>query len=147
MARWRRRRFFRASPESMKASASGTSSMCSSAPNTDAMRRAGHDATEHVRACCTIWRKSKFNRWSYQLLDQGLLDRTPGDRPILKLKDASWAGVCKGEREVKLLKPKEKAEPIERRRRIVGRRGSRFVRSFARRGAKASRASMACRPM
>jgi ATP-dependent DNA helicase RecQ len=40
----------------------------------------------------------------YQLLDEGLLDRTPGDYPILKLNDASWE-VLHGQRQVRLIKP------------------------------------------
>ncbi len=40
----------------------------------------------------------------YQLLDQGLLARSEGDRPVLLLNDASWA-VMRGNREVRLTKP------------------------------------------
>jgi ATP-dependent DNA helicase RecQ len=40
----------------------------------------------------------------YQLVDQGLLDRTGGDRPVLQLNDDSLA-VLRGEREVKLIEP------------------------------------------
>jgi ATP-dependent DNA helicase RecQ len=36
-----------------------------------------------------------------------LLDRTSGDRPVLKLNDESWK-VLRGQREVKIIKPKEK---------------------------------------
>ncbi|MEX2216186.1 MAG: DNA helicase RecQ [Phycisphaeraceae bacterium] len=43
----------------------------------------------------------------YQLVDQGLLVRTPGDRPTLQLNDQSWA-VMKGQIDVKLLRPKQK---------------------------------------
>ena len=44
----------------------------------------------------------------YQLVDQGLLARTIGDRPILKLNEASWE-VLRGNREVKLLRPKQES--------------------------------------
>ncbi|HZZ27787.1 MAG TPA: DNA helicase RecQ [Pirellulales bacterium] len=44
----------------------------------------------------------------YQLVDQGLLDRTPGERPLLKLNAASRE-VLRGQREVKLLRPKQTA--------------------------------------
>jgi ATP-dependent DNA helicase RecQ len=42
----------------------------------------------------------------YQLLDAELLERTPGDRPVLKLNAASWE-VMRGKRAVKLLQPKK----------------------------------------
>ncbi|MCZ6704784.1 MAG: RQC domain-containing protein, partial [Bacteroidetes bacterium] len=41
----------------------------------------------------------------YQLLDDGLLDRTAEERPVLRLNDASWA-VLRGKRIVRLLQPK-----------------------------------------
>jgi ATP-dependent DNA helicase RecQ len=41
----------------------------------------------------------------YQLIDQRLLDRTEGDRPVVQLNDASWQ-VMRGERTVQLLRPK-----------------------------------------
>ena len=42
----------------------------------------------------------------HQLLDQRLLDRTPGDRPVLKLNDTSWA-VLRGQRAVQLVLPRQ----------------------------------------
>ena len=46
----------------------------------------------------------------YQLVDAGLLERTPGDRPVLKLNAISWE-VLRGHRSVKLIEPsKPKAE-------------------------------------
>jgi ATP-dependent DNA helicase RecQ len=42
----------------------------------------------------------------YQLVDQGLLDRTGGDRPVLRLNPASWE-VLRGKRSVRLLQAKE----------------------------------------
>jgi ATP-dependent DNA helicase RecQ len=42
----------------------------------------------------------------YQLIDAELLERTPGDRPVLKLNAASWE-VLRGKRQVKLLEPKK----------------------------------------
>jgi ATP-dependent DNA helicase RecQ len=41
----------------------------------------------------------------YQLVDQGLLARTPGERPVLHLTDASWE-VLRGKSSVRLLQPK-----------------------------------------
>lgn len=43
----------------------------------------------------------------YQLVDQGVLDRTQTDRPLLKLNAASWA-VMRGERGVRLVMPKKR---------------------------------------
>jgi ATP-dependent DNA helicase RecQ len=42
----------------------------------------------------------------HQLLDQRLLDRTPGDRPVLKLNAASWE-VMRGQRSVQLVQPRQ----------------------------------------
>src|SRR6185437_12498189 len=47
----------------------------------------------------------------YQLIDAGLLERTPGDRPVLKLNAASWE-VMRGKRQVKLLEPR-KSKPAK----------------------------------
>ncbi len=47
----------------------------------------------------------------YQLIDQDLLERTAGDRPVLLLNEASWA-VMRGQRMVRLLQPK--AGPVAR---------------------------------
>ena len=41
------------------------------------------------------------------ILDEGLLERTGDDRPVLKLNDASWA-VLRSQRTVQLLQPKTK---------------------------------------
>ncbi len=43
----------------------------------------------------------------YQLLDQGLLDRTPGDMPVLRL-NADSVAVLRGQREVRLVGPAKK---------------------------------------
>ena len=43
----------------------------------------------------------------YQLIDQGVLERTAGERPILKLNEASWQ-VMRGELPVRLVMPKAK---------------------------------------
>jgi ATP-dependent DNA helicase RecQ len=45
----------------------------------------------------------------YQLLDNGLLERTSDERPVLKLNEASWE-VLRGRRAVRLLQPKMKVE-------------------------------------
>jgi len=41
----------------------------------------------------------------YQLLDDGLLERSTDERPVLRLNEASWA-VLRGQRTVRLLQPK-----------------------------------------
>jgi ATP-dependent DNA helicase RecQ len=41
----------------------------------------------------------------HQLVDQGLLERTPGDRPVLRLNDRSWE-VLRGHLPVRLQRPK-----------------------------------------
>jgi ATP-dependent DNA helicase RecQ len=45
----------------------------------------------------------------YQLLDAGVLERTEGDRPTLRLNDASWQ-VMRGERSVRQLQAPEKVK-------------------------------------
>ena len=74
--------------------------------NTDMIRRCGHDKLttfgllkEHA--------KEQVTNMVFQLVDQRLLVRTPGDRPTLQLNEKSW-DVMKGKLEVKLLRPKGK---------------------------------------
>lgn len=43
----------------------------------------------------------------YQLIEQGVLDRTDSDRPLLKLNAASWE-VMRGQRWVRLVRPKKR---------------------------------------
>jgi ATP-dependent DNA helicase RecQ len=74
---------------------------------TESIRRCGHEQLSTYGLLGDVAKK-QIQSMVYQLIDQGLLNRTPGDRPILKLNDASWS-VLKGQREVKLLKPKEAA--------------------------------------
>ncbi len=51
--------------------------------------------------------KKEIQSFVYQLVDQGLVDRTEGDRPVMTLNDDSWA-VLRGQREVRLVRPKKK---------------------------------------
>ncbi|MEO8604474.1 MAG: RecQ family ATP-dependent DNA helicase [bacterium] len=44
----------------------------------------------------------------HQLIDQSLLERTPGDRPVLRLNAASWE-VLRGQRTVQLVQPAAKS--------------------------------------
>jgi ATP-dependent DNA helicase RecQ len=43
----------------------------------------------------------------YQLVDANLVDRTPGDRPTLRLNDSSWE-VLRGQRTVRMLQPRKR---------------------------------------
>jgi ATP-dependent DNA helicase RecQ len=49
----------------------------------------------------------------HQLVDQRLLERTAGDRPVLRLNAASWE-VLRGQRTVQLVQPRAKAAPPPR---------------------------------
>ncbi|HSQ00195.1 MAG TPA: RecQ family ATP-dependent DNA helicase [Candidatus Dormibacteraeota bacterium] len=49
----------------------------------------------------------------HQLVDQRLLERTVGDRPVLRLTPASWE-VLRGRRGVQLVQPRAKATPAPR---------------------------------
>src|ERR1043165_1344218 len=53
-----------------------------------------------------IDRKSVTNM-IYQLIDEGLLERTGEERPVLKLTAGSWE-VMRGQRTVRLVRPKAK---------------------------------------
>jgi ATP-dependent DNA helicase RecQ len=77
---------------------------------TDQVRRCGHDRLSTYALLENTPRKVVTN-WVYQLVDQGLLDRTSGDRPVLRLNDASWE-VMRGQRTVKLIRPKSR--PLKR---------------------------------
>jgi len=48
--------------------------------------------------------KKTIQNYVYQLLDQGLVDRSDDERPTLRLNEMSWQ-VMRGEREVTLLRP------------------------------------------
>ncbi len=50
----------------------------------------------------------------YQLINQGALERTSGDRPLLRLCEASWE-IMRGQREVRLRTPPTKAaQPVKK---------------------------------
>ena len=51
--------------------------------------------------------RKRLTSMIYQLIDQGVLERTAGERPILKLNEASWQ-VMRGELPVRLVMPKAK---------------------------------------
>jgi ATP-dependent DNA helicase RecQ len=72
--------------------------------NTQRITRLGHDQLSTHGLMKDVPRKTLQN-YIYQLFDQGLLDRTEGDYPVVKLNEASVA-VLKGERRVQLVVPK-----------------------------------------
>ncbi len=71
--------------------------------DTDRIRRLGHDELSTYGLMHDVSRKT-LQSMVYQLIDQGNLDRTEGDRPTLQLNESSWA-VLRGEREVSLPRP------------------------------------------
>ncbi len=72
--------------------------------NTEMIRQCNHQELSTYGLLREIPRPALQNLM-YQLVDQQLLERTPGDRPILKLNDDSIA-VMKGLKEVRLIEPK-----------------------------------------
>jgi ATP-dependent DNA helicase RecQ len=74
--------------------------------DTERVRRWGHEKVKTYGLMKGTDRKALTNI-VYQLVDGGLLDRTPGDRPILQLNEAAWS-VMRGQRAVQLLEPKTK---------------------------------------
>lgn len=73
--------------------------------DTELIRSLGHDKLSTYGLLRGTDRKALGNL-VYQLVDAGVLVRTAGDRPILKLNEASWE-VLRGWRTVRLFKPKE----------------------------------------
>ncbi|MBN2217033.1 MAG: DNA helicase RecQ [Pirellulales bacterium] len=71
----------------------------------DAVRRYRHDRLS-THGLLKDHTKKEIQSWIYQLLDQGLVARTEGDRPILQLNDQSWA-VMRGNLPVRLFRPKK----------------------------------------
>jgi ATP-dependent DNA helicase RecQ len=63
-------------------------------------RQRGHDRLSTFGLLRDVPRRSLL-QWIYQLVDQGLLERTPGDRPVLRLNEESWE-VMRGRRGVRL---------------------------------------------
>jgi ATP-dependent DNA helicase RecQ len=70
---------------------------------TDNVRRCGHDRLSTFALLRQEPEKALTNL-VYQLVDQGLLDRSSGDRPILRLTPEARP-VLRGEREVRLVRP------------------------------------------
>jgi ATP-dependent DNA helicase RecQ len=71
--------------------------------NTEMIQRCRHAQLSTYGLLKDMDRKALTNL-VYQLIDQGLLARTSGDRPILKLNGASWQ-VLRGQQQVRLIQP------------------------------------------
>ena len=76
-----------------------------SGATSERMRRWGHEKLSTYGIMKDVPRKTLTNL-VYQLVDAGMLERTPGDRPALKLNAMSWE-VMRGRRPVSLLQAKE----------------------------------------
>jgi len=76
--------------------------------NTDRIRRWGHEALTTYGLMKGTLRPNLTNML-YQLIDDGLLERTTDERPVLRLNDASRE-VLRGNRSVRLLQPKAKVK-------------------------------------
>ena len=70
---------------------------------TDNVLRNGHDRLSTYGLLSNLDQRAAENL-VHQLLDQELLERTAGDRPVVRLNPRSWE-VLRGEREVVLLEP------------------------------------------
>jgi ATP-dependent DNA helicase RecQ len=76
-----------------------------SGASSERMRRWGHEKLSTYGILKDLPRKTLTNL-VYQLVDAGMLERSPGDRPALKLNAMSWE-VMRGQRAVTLLQAKE----------------------------------------
>ena len=76
-----------------------------SGASSERVRRLGHETLSTYGILKDLPRKTLTNI-VYQLVDAGLLERIPGDRPTLKLNSLSWE-VMRGRRAVTLLQAKE----------------------------------------
>ncbi|MDA0578232.1 MAG: ATP-dependent DNA helicase, partial [Verrucomicrobia bacterium] len=74
--------------------------------DSEGIRRAGHEALSTYGIVKSLSR-SALMAVVHQLVDQDVLVRTEGERPVLQLNKASWA-VLRGEQSVRLLKPRER---------------------------------------
>ena len=74
--------------------------------DTERIRDRGHDSLSTYGLIQTMPKNAVMN-CVYQLVDQGLLERSNSDRPVLSLNEASWE-VMRGERRVSLMRPSKK---------------------------------------
>jgi len=70
----------------------------------ETVKKRGHDQLSTYGLLRGTSRKAVMN-WVFQLVDQELLERTSGDRPVLRLNAASWE-VMRGQRRVRLIRPR-----------------------------------------
>ena len=68
--------------------------------DTERVRGLGHDRLSTAGIMSDVPRK-QLTSMVYELIDQGLLQRSTGDRPVITLNDASWE-VLRGGRQVRL---------------------------------------------
>ena len=94
--------------------------------DTERVRRWQHEQLSTYGLMKGTNRKTLTNML-YQLLDDGLLERTAEERPVLRLNQAS-RDVLRGKRAVRLLQPKTAVTKTRVDARVVGRRRPRFVR-------------------
>ena len=73
--------------------------------NTERVRTCGHN-TLSTYGLMKEQTKKALTALAYQLVDQGLLDRSEGDYPTVQLNDLSWE-VMRGKRQVRLFRPKK----------------------------------------
>jgi len=73
--------------------------------DTDLIRRCRHQGLS-TYGLLKEHDKKAVQSWIYQLLDLGLVSRTEGDRPVLRLNEQSWA-VLRGEATVRLIRPQQ----------------------------------------
>jgi ATP-dependent DNA helicase RecQ len=73
--------------------------------NTDKVRKFGHDKLS-TYGLLKEMPKKQLQGLIYQLVDRGMVARSEGEYPMLTLNDESWA-VLRGEREVRLVRPKK----------------------------------------
>ncbi len=71
---------------------------------TDGVIRHGHDQLSTYGLLANLDQRSCENL-VHQLLDQGLLNRSEGDRPVIQLAESAW-GVLRGDDEVVLVAPR-----------------------------------------
>lgn len=74
--------------------------------NTEMVRRCGHDQLSTYGLLKEMGKK-ELQSLVYQLIDQGALGRTEGDRPVLQLNTDSIA-ILKGQKQVRLIQPRKR---------------------------------------
>ena len=92
-------------PESSSDSASGHVVDVLLGADTEMIRRCRHQQLS-TYGLLKEHGKKEVQGWIYQLLDQGLVGRSEGDYPVLRLNEQSWA-VMRGQTTVRLLRAKK----------------------------------------